>query len=235
MEFKLEQVELYDDESAEKVPDFVSQERISKQVDLIYKHMAEAIGHGKSAEVVHIPSYEASVCYKILSSTRMEELYGSAEDAPKVNSPKEEAFFLSRVREVAGNVRVPKPLCYWEGESEELGHFKILILERLNAFTLQELLMNDERLSPDFDFETFSQNLSGFVTRMNEDLKIRHNDLTVTNVMIERETGMPCVIDFGDSEKEFGENERPFTKDKVAVKGVLETLKNHMRHQVALD
>ena len=231
MESKINSIELYQPESSPESVDFLDEKKIKEQVDLIYEKMSEGIGHGKTAEVVYIPKYKASVCYKIIADKRLEELYESTFNAPPHNSPKLEAYFLSRAGDVDSLVKVPHPLCYWEGESDLLGRFKVLVLERLNAFTIQELLMNQETLPENFDFVGFAEKLTAFVEKMNN-TGIRHNDLTVTNVMIDRETGMPCIIDFGDAEKEFGEEKRPFTKDKVAIRDILAQLKNHMQHKV---
>lgn len=231
MNSQIEGIELYQSEETPETVDFLNEERIKQQVDLIYEKMSEGLGHGKTAEVVHVPEYRPAVCYKIIAERRLEELYESTFNAPPYNSPKIEAYFLSRAGEIHKKVKVPQPLCFWEGTSDMLGRFKILILEKLNAFTVQDLLMNEARLNPDFDFEEFSKNLTDFVQRMNSE-GIHHNDLTVTNVMIDRETNTPCVIDFGDAEKEFGEEKRPFTKDKVAIRDILAQIKNHMQHQV---
>jgi tRNA A-37 threonylcarbamoyl transferase component Bud32 len=236
MQSNIEGIELFQEtETSEpKNPDFVSPDKIKEQVDLIYEKMSKGIGHGKTAEVVYIPEYKTDVCYKIIAQKRLEDLYDSTSEAPSYNNPKIEAYFLSRTGEVHRNVKTPQPLCYWEGTSDLLGKFKILVLEKLNAFTVQELLMNTERLNPDFDIQKFSDDLTDFVAKMNAE-GIHHNDITVTNIMIDRETGAPYVIDFGDADKEFGEEKRPFTKDKVAIKDVIDMVKNHLKHQVKFD
>lgn len=229
MEGQINSIESYQS-AQEQIPEFLDDETIKEQVDRIYEKMSEGIGHGKTAEVVFIPEYKPNVCYKIIAEKRLEELYDSTFDAPPYNSPKIEAYFLSRAGELHREVKVPHPLCYWEGTSDNLGQFKVLILEKLDAFTIQDLLMNQEKLPESFDFTKFAETLRDFVERMNKE-GIHHNDLTVTNVMIDRTTGLPCVIDFGDAEKEFGE-ERPSTKDKVAVREILAQIKNHMQHAI---
>ena len=231
MEGHIKVIESYEPEKQE-TPEFLNDQKIKEQVDLIYQKMSEGIGHGKTAEVVFIPEYKPDVCYKIIAEKRLEELYESTFNAPAFNSPKIEAYFLSKAGELSNKVRVPHPLCYWEGVSDTLGSFKVLILEKLNAFTIQDLLMNQESLPPNFDLAEFSRRLTDFIENMNN-AGIHHNDLTVTNVMIDRETGFPCVIDFGDAEKEFGDETRPFTKDKVAVKDIIAHIKNHMMHRVS--
>jgi len=234
MKAQIDGIELYQAENPAESVDFLDDTRIKEQVDLIYEKMSEGIGHGKTAEVVYIPEYKPSVCYKIIAQKRLEELYDSTFNAPPYNSPKIEAYFLSRVSELHKGVKIPHPLCYWEGTSDILGQFKILILEKLDAFTVQDVLMNEAQLNPDFDLQKFSNDLTDFIQRMNAE-GIHHNDLTVTNVMIDKETNMPCVIDFGDAEKEFGDEKRPSTKDKVAIKDILNTIKNHLQHQVSVD
>jgi serine/threonine protein kinase len=234
MEGEINGIELYQSEENPEVVDFLNEEKVKEQVDLIYEKMSEGLGHGKTAEVVYVPEYKPKVCYKIIAEKRLEELYESTFNAPPYNSPKIEAYFLSRASGLHNNVKVPQPLCHWEGTSDTLGQFRILILEKLDAFTVQDLLMNEAQLNPDFDFEKFARDLTEFIQRMNEE-GIHHNDLTVTNVMIDRSTNTPCVIDFGDAEKEFGDEKRPFTKDKVAIRDILAQIKNHMQHRVSVD
>lgn len=234
MNSNIDAIELYQADPTPETPDFVSPERIKEQVDLIYEKLSEGIGHGKTAEVVYIPQYKPSVCYKIIAEKRLETMYDSTFNAPPYNSPKIEAYFLSRTQDLHRSVKVPQPICFWEGTSDMLGKFKILILEKLDAFTIQDLLMNEAQLGPDFDIQKFSDDLTDFVQRMNA-AGIHHNDITVTNVMIERGTNSPCVIDFGDAEKEFGDENKPFTKDRVAIKDVIEAVKNHLKHKVVVD
>lgn len=234
MESHLDEIKIYQPEEDPETIDFLDEQKIKEQVDLIYEKMSKGLGHGKTAEVVHVPEYKPKVCYKIIAEKRLESLYESTFNAPPYNSPKIEAYFLSRASELHKRVKVPQPLCTWEGTSDMLGKFRILVLEKLDAFTIQDLLMNEARLNPDFDFEKFSESLIDFVQKMNSE-GIHHNDLTVTNVMIDRSTNMPCVIDFGDAEKEFGEEKRPFTKDKVAIKDILDAVRNHLQHHVIVD
>jgi hypothetical protein len=60
-------------------------------------------------------------------------------------------------------------------------------------------------LPANFKFDVFSKEIKEFIRAMNEDLQIHHRDISETNIMIDLETGLPCLVVFGDAYKTFGE------------------------------
>jgi tRNA A-37 threonylcarbamoyl transferase component Bud32 len=225
MNIEIQGTELFD----EKKRELLDEKTIKEQVDRIYVHLAEGLGHGKTAEVVFVPEYDSQLCFKIIAEKRMEEMYPDSTDRPKFNSPKEESHFLARVQDLPIDVKTPHPICYWKGESDTLGKFEVLVMERLNAVTVQDILYGQAELPPNFDFPKFKALLTQLPVIL-QSRGVMHHDITVTNIMIDLDTGLPCIIDFGDAKRLFA-SEEPTTKDKVAVKDVLSALKNHITNK----
>lgn len=100
--------------------------------------------------------------------------------------------------EVSG-VRAPTVFGYFKDPD---GHEKSFILmEELDAINLQHAL-NDESLFPNtFDADKFSDALYDYLSHLHDELEIVHDDLAPRNVMIDRNTGMPRLIDFGRSKQ----------------------------------
>ena len=96
--------------------------------------------------------------------------------------------------EISG-VRVPKVICYLPDWKKH----KVLIMERLHAVSIKDVLMGKGSLSKNFNFEDFFERLESFIKEMNSKYNIYHRDLNAGNVMIDTESGLPYVIDFGRS------------------------------------
>ena len=118
------------------------------------------------------------------------------------------------------------------------------VMERLKAFNLQDALDKKEDLPENFNIDDFFSALGKFISAMHEEKGIFHRDLHGGNIMIERETGMPCVIDFGAAKKGSDENtvyldentatgeSTHFTRDEVKLaehRQALEKVINNIR------
>ncbi len=107
-----------------------------------------------------------------------------------------EAAFLSDLAnlEVKG-VRVPVCFGFWrEGpKSLEAG----ILMEELDAENLQHVLNRKAPLPNSFQADRFMSALENFIEMMHTKEGIFHGDLAPRNIMIDRTSGMPRVIDFG--------------------------------------
>ena len=210
--------------------ELLDQERLSKQIEKIAVTVNESLGAGKTAEVFFLPEQNPKNCYKLISQERLNSLYEFAYDIPHYNSCEVEAEFLSELCTISDKVAIPHPQVIWEGKSDKLGDFQVLIMETLDAVTIQDVLLRAEDAPENFDYKSFMQTLKDFVEKMNSEYKIHHRDLSVTNVLIDKETGKPCIVDFGDAYKEFGEGDDPyqngkFLSDKARLKEIEASLK----------
>ncbi len=155
-----------------------------------------SLGLGRTAEVFGSES-DTRICYKVIHSR---EYY--------VNDVEKEGEFLSEVSEIqADGVRTPKPFY-----SVKYGEYHALVMERLDAVSVQDILDKKASLPVNFNFADFFKRLSSFLKEMNSQ-KIYHRDIHTGNVMIDNNTGRPCVIDFGCSKRARLGSEDPYKKE----------------------
>lgn len=171
----------------------------------------QRIDFGKSADVFRDPLN--GYCYKVI--TRSMESLLKAE---------EEAQFLVELQSLRQEgVEVPQPLFSIEASIKnpftgKLQNKSILCMETLNGITLKDVFERKKELPENFDIIKFCSTLNSFIKKMNEDYGIYHRDLHEGNVMIDIETGMPCVFDFGLSKKKILTDEDPY-KTEVDIRG----------------
>jgi len=208
------------EEKNEKIRDQENYENSKFEVfNLLQKFVEEGsrkIGKGLSAEV-HYYGENKKACVKIISDKTLDS-------TRKINSSIEEADFQERAFDLIDDVEgviVPKP--YFEHEfKNETGdvteELNVMCMERLNAVSLEEILDYKKDLPTSFNFENFFNNLKKGITRLHEN-NIHHRDLRPGNVMVDLETGNPCIIDFGLSVESIGEDDpyKEFGVDGVKV------------------
>ncbi len=81
----------------------------------------------------------------------------------------------------------------------ETGDTAIIIMEKLEAVNLQHVFNGTKELPDGFDYELFYKALEDFIDAMHKERGVAHQDLYPRNVMIDLESGLPYVIDFGRS------------------------------------
>lgn len=162
------------------------------------------IGIGNSADVFKDPIKTNNLCYKFMS--RQE---------PMDHDPEDEASFMIDLEDIYPNVRVPNPLAsitvrgVFDEKTKRLVTRKVLVMEKINGYSLKELYDNPSLIPKTYNHEEFFKNLESFVKSMHEK-GIHHRDLHLGNVMCEIETGMPVVIDFGRSVRVYTSEEAPY-------------------------
>jgi serine/threonine protein kinase len=184
------------------------------------------LGYGATANV-HTLDQIRGVCCKI---NKPED---EIPDESFVNSPAEELNILSYLDKEHLSVRTPKPYC---SNIIDLGKRKYLVMEQLNAVSVRDIFEGKEELPQLFDFESFFKKLEHFVVEMHE-AGVYHRDLHEGNIMIDKVTGAPYVIDFGTGIKTFRGDEEPYNvpiaageyikllDDDFMLKGVKEKVK----------
>lgn len=142
----------------------------------------DSIGKGFTAEVFQSKRCP-KCCYKVIYDL----------DEYKTGlTIKEEALIQDELSDIeVDGVRVPKPYYYKMTPDSH-----VMVMETLDAYTLQDVESGKVGLPENFDLEKFISALRNFVTKMHS-MGIHHRDLHDRNVLIDRETGVPRVIDFG--------------------------------------
>lgn len=148
------------------------------------------VGYGQAGHVVAHPT-QPGVCYKVM--------FDDEQLPDGTNHIAEETKLLYHLAEKMDGhygVRVPRVFAYvHEPDTSAMS------MEFLNAASLRKIIeRGEEELPEHFDFETFFSALERFVAEMHA-MHFYHCDLHWGNVMVDRDTGMPCVIDCGLSTK----------------------------------
>lgn len=128
------------------------------------------------------------------------------------NSPEEEAIIQNMLNdfEVEG-VFVPTIRAEYHGRESSA-----IIMEKLDAVNLQLALIGEEEMPASFSLDDFSDRLEKYVSAMHQKKGIVHKDLEARNVMVDRKTGFPRVIDFGRSKTRDQQDQREFM---IAARG----------------
>lgn len=109
------------------------------------------------------------------------------------NSIDVEAAFLHQLAEVTvQGVRTPEYLMHVK-ESE----ISAIVMEELHAVNLERVLLGKDSLPETFNHHAFFEALEKYITEMHDTYGIAHGDLEARNIMVDRETGEPRLIDFG--------------------------------------
>lgn len=93
-------------------------------------------------------------------------------------------------------VRSPRCFGYWKLRNNEDEEFSVLFMEELDAVNLLDV--TNKKIAPPATFQQqgFLDALSDYLDELQQS-GIFHMDFEARNVMIDRETGLPRVIDFG--------------------------------------
>ncbi|MCX6800420.1 MAG: phosphotransferase [Candidatus Falkowbacteria bacterium] len=132
-------------------------------------------------------------CHKIIYHLRNYE----NED---VNSVTEE----TRIQTELQNLEVNGVRCPRVHNVIDMNDYHIIEMEQLDAVSLKDVKDGKVTLPENFKFYPFFKKLMAYVTEMHKQYGICHNDLHMGNIMINRQTGEPMVIDFGKSKPTSG-------------------------------
>lgn len=101
-------------------------------------------------------------------------------------------------------VRSPRCLGYYIIDEQD-GRSGI-VLEQLDAINLQHILAGTAEAPETFNKGLFMNALQEYIDALHEEKNLVHGDLFARNIMVDRQTGSPRVIDFGETK-----NLRPLT------------------------
>lgn len=198
-----------------------------KTAEDLLNDITKRLGQGMTAEVCFLASND-KLCLKVYKK-KIEEVEGLF-----FLPPEDELYMQNKVSFIKGGARSPKAYCAFEDNETEDG-LKYLLMERLNAVSIEDVACGRAELPESFDFYKFSVALKKYIEDMHDVFNIYHRDLHEGNIMIDKVTGMPYVIDFGTSKEFYGEGD-PYevvkgnvverkTSDEGMIKKVLERLR----------
>jgi len=166
-------------------PDFSLAEFVEKRV----ADESRFLGKGGIGKVFELGN---GLCIKIMENRHTKP------DAHKYNlgnSPLAEFKIQNRLRgfEASGCFAPNIVACYAGAETSAI------MMEQIDGVELQKILNGEAELPDSFDFDTFFEALDDYLQEMHERFGIVHNDLEPRNLMVDRSTGLPRLIDFGRS------------------------------------
>jgi Phosphotransferase enzyme family len=183
-----------------------SHEALSDLVERCLETKKHFLDKGQTAEI-YSSELNDRICFKIISDS--EEWGTVARAEPGSSEPifhlslQTEGDFLKDLQGISKEVRVPVPYFHLvrtaprevDGETiDESIH--VLGMERLPAVSVRNVIEQELDLPKGFDLPVFMAKLRRFFDAMHEK-GIHHRDAHWGNIMIDTETCMPYVIDFG--------------------------------------
>lgn len=107
----------------------------------------------------------------------------------------QEAFFLRKMSGIMHcGVRTPKFIGLITSET-----LSAILMEELPALNLQKIIDGKEKLPAQFDSNVFLKAVEEYLEYLHTEIGIAHGDFDARNIMVDRKTGAPYVIDFGRS------------------------------------
>lgn len=145
------------------------------------------IGYGQAGHVIANEEVHPDICYKILFDD--EKLPTGTNDIARETELQQE---IGKLLDGSHDVMVPRIY----GFISEPGT-RAITMELMDAPSLRKVIeRKKEDMPKNFNEERFFAALDAFVADMHAQ-GYYHRDLHSGNVLVHRQTGMPCVIDFG--------------------------------------
>lgn len=162
-----------------------------RQLHALIANPANYIDEGGAGVVYRMPQ---GLCIKVMQEVRHDK-----PDADKYdlgNTTDQEALFLKELSKMqVKGVRSPRYIGHSRKKSNGI---EGIVMEELNAVNLEHSLSKQEPLPEQFQWHSFMDALEAYISELHEK-GIAHGDMAPRNVMIDKETGLPRVIDFGRS------------------------------------
>ena len=185
-------------------------------------NVENSIGKGMTAEVF-ISKTNPDICYKIIHSDGEYKFRHSVYD---------EGELLAKAEKISRShgIKIPKPYYSILTKNRNGEEFEVLVMERLYATSIKDAITDDVAVPDNFDFKVFASKIESFFTELHNK-NIYHRDAHGGNIMIENETGIPCIIDFGASIKMALNNEDPYQQINFNGETVIFTPDEHKIRQ----
>lgn len=165
---------------------------VQRMVENLASGSHEKIGEGKSGRVIgSVRSPE--LCYKVLFPPERQPS-GTNDIAIEADLQGD----VAKLGTIAG-VRAPKVKFFVKNKI-----VRAIAMERLDAVSIKDVLEGTAPLPPAFNAGKFFASLRAYIAGIHEK-GYYHRDLHGGNVLIDNETSMPRVIDFGHATRTIGE------------------------------
>ncbi len=150
------------------------------------------LGNGSTSEVFIVISSEEKLCVKIIKNS---ESYNALDSNGKRvhRFLDKEGDILDQLEDfVVKDVKTPAPYYYISAPQLEG-----LIMETLDAANLTRVFEGHEEMPENFDVDEYFEKLEKYFQTLHNKMGIIHGDVAIRNLMVDKKTGLPRVIDFG--------------------------------------
>lgn len=156
---------------------------------------ATMLDEGQNAEIFSLADNES---FSGIAAKKIRE-------KPKLKSNDVETEFDYQEKVRKFGIKTPTPIAYVRNK---VTRQEYVLMERMKAITVASVVEEDgnEQLPEKFKWINFSKKLRQYVDIMNKN-DIHHRDLHEKNVMIDKETGDPIILDFGTAIRAYGEDD----------------------------
>lgn len=169
---------------------------------------AKMLGAGRTAKVFP-DSFSNGMCHKVIYDKEL-----------LFNDVEEEAEYLDALLDIESKARVPQPIMHVFAKvvedhngKEYIKTQQVLMMEEINGLSIKDIEEGKGSIPKDFKIEPFMVELRKFFSEMHNDKKIHHRDFHEGNLMIDFDTNMPVVIDFGHATRKNLKDEDPYRSD----------------------
>lgn len=168
-------------------------EQTAREFLRIAENPENYIDKGGAGIVYRVPQMQ-HVCIKIMQN-RHEKPHAHLLNL--VNTPHQEALITEELTQFSHRgVRSPTYIGFINSSAHGFG---AIVMEELAAVNLNHVLHGKQPVPPGFDADKFMGALEEYLDELQVTRGILHGDMADRNVMIDFETGLPRVIDFGRS------------------------------------
>lgn len=177
-------------ESRELLPEEI--EDLKKMSEILYQN-ENKIGEGRTCFVYAFP--ETGICQKVMKPGNDAE-----------NQINEQSEIMDLMCEDREDAIVPVPFytvkysyIYEKDSVKKLQKREMLLMEKINGFNFEEIFDKNKPeavLPQDFDFQLFKERITRFLDKMHNHYGVFHCDLMPRNIMFDRDTQKPAIIDF---------------------------------------
>lgn len=182
---------------------------VQKMIERLAEGGHEEIGKGKSGRVI-ASLRNPDICYKVFFPPEHQPR-GTNDIAIEADLQRE----VANLGEIVG-VRTPVVKYFIQNQT-----VRAIAMERLHAVSVEDVLEGRAALPAAFDIKRFFPALHTYMEALHEK-GFYHRDLHGGNVLIDTETGMPYVIDFGHATHTI--SDEGVYKPEIIVSGRLEPL-----------
>jgi tRNA A-37 threonylcarbamoyl transferase component Bud32 len=194
-----------------------------EQVELLLRSIRpdNFLGNGAVADV-YVSDEHPGLCLKYIhNDARYRE----------GNHVRAEASFLDQLADfTVEGVRTPALRHSYSG-----GDFVAIVMERIDGVDLQRVIEGHDELPDIFDCDDYFLRLRRYVEQLHKEKRIYHRDIYPRNLMVDKHTGLPVLIDFGKAVQYEDEGDSNFKdldeqKDKAQLESAEARVRAHLQN-----